>query len=773
MKKYLAVIHDSFREAFASRVLWILVALITVFLLAVAPLGYREELTWRLGDNDVRDWPGFMVQIRQDGPEQENTPTSHIWNRLDEELQERVTKVKIPGRDQEPVNPWEFLGTLSAFQKAVNKQLEAPDFFNEEAWSDVKFVSPELRELRDEGSDQLSDQERARFHRLLMEAAFPDAVRSSPPTSVQLTYFWYDVGPPQPLRGTNLQDMLEGSAAWLMKWFVGAVGIFVAVLVTAPVIPHMFDPGSLHLLLSKPISRWLLFLAKFFGGCAFILIGATYLIGGIWLVLGLRFGVWDAKLLLSIPIYLFVFAIYYSVSALTGVIWRSPVVCIGTTILFFLACWVIGTTKIGFESMIWNKQRIRQVVEAGDTLIGVDEMGYAQAWQEDEREWEEVFVSESQQQARAVMMFIPVIPGEFRPVGPVYDSENDRLLSLQPSFPPGKLQLCVGKREEEWESVSGAPAPAGGFALLEEPDKSILAVSSLGVHRLVGDPAAETEPLTLFGLKIPLTGGGPFRSVSDEESLVFSQPATATIDRTSGLLAVYSRGELTFLARQDDGQYKVQGELTLEEEHKQQPVVMALGGSTLLVGRRDGRIQVVDGASHEVRGELAPEDSVSPRFLSAHPDGRWFAIVLHNGSLWLYDAEADELSKPAAKGQGEISSAQFTADGSLLVAYADSNVARYQVEPWKLHRTFTPRLGILGWGYRYGLIPLYTAFPKPGELDKTFEYLLSGEETKSEDHEDLTTAQQKVDPWTPLWSSALFMVIVLTVACVYIEWQEF
>jgi hypothetical protein len=331
----------------------------------------------------------------------------------------------------------------------------------------------------------------------------------------------------------------------------------------------------------------------------------------------------------------------------------------------------------------------------------------------------------------------------------------------------------VGRRDEDWESIRGAPAPAGGFALLEEPDNRILAVSSLGIHRLVGDPLAETQPLTLFGLRIPLTGGGPFRSVGSADTLVFSQPASAAIDRTSGRLAVYSRGELTLLAPNDERQYDVQGELTLEEDKKQQPAVLAFGGSTLLVGRRNGRIQIVDGNTAEICGQLRPEENVPPRFLSAHPAGRWFAIVLHNGNLWLYDAETGSLSRPAAKSQGDISCGHFASDGSLLVAYANSCMARYEVDPWQLKRTYAPRLGILGWGYRYGLIPLYTLFPKPGELDKTFDYLLSGKETKSEDHEDLTTAQQKIDPWTPLWSSALFMFVVLIVACVYIEWQEF
>src|SRR6185436_7525687 len=108
----------------------------------------------------------------------------------------------------------------------------------------------------------------------------------------------------------NVRESLQSLVAWLMGVFIGGVGVFVAILVTAPIIPQMFDAGSLHLLLSKPVSRWKLFLAKYLGGCSFILIAAAYLIAGLWLILGVRFGIWEPKLLYSIPIYLFVFAIY-------------------------------------------------------------------------------------------------------------------------------------------------------------------------------------------------------------------------------------------------------------------------------------------------------------------------------------------------------------------------------------------------------------------------------------------------------------------------------
>jgi ABC-type transport system involved in multi-copper enzyme maturation permease subunit len=75
---------------------------------------------------------------------------------------------------------------------------------------------------------------------------------------------------------------MQSALPWLIDKGLLAIGLFIAILVTAPTIPQMFETGSLHLLLSKPISRSLLFLAKFVGGCAFVVICATYLSAGDW-----------------------------------------------------------------------------------------------------------------------------------------------------------------------------------------------------------------------------------------------------------------------------------------------------------------------------------------------------------------------------------------------------------------------------------------------------------------------------------------------------------
>ena len=74
MRPYLAIIKDSFREAFASKVLWVLLALITLLLIALAPLGIgvtpTTEFTW----GDIVDGPELVGKMRQSELAAANSP---------------------------------------------------------------------------------------------------------------------------------------------------------------------------------------------------------------------------------------------------------------------------------------------------------------------------------------------------------------------------------------------------------------------------------------------------------------------------------------------------------------------------------------------------------------------------------------------------------------------------------------------------------------------------------------------------------------------------
>ena len=150
--------------------------------------------------------------------------------------------------------------------------------------------------------------------------------------------------------------------------------------------PQMFDPGTLNLLLSKPITRAGLYLTRFAGGCTQIAICAAYLFTGTWLWLGLGLGVWDQAFLWSIPIYVLVFAIYYSVSALIGLLYRSPILSVVATVIFWATCFAVGQSYTSFHALMQN-QRLYDPLVTENGAIAVDGYGEIVTWDANSNKW--------------------------------------------------------------------------------------------------------------------------------------------------------------------------------------------------------------------------------------------------------------------------------------------------------------------------------------------------------------------------------------------------
>lgn len=117
--------------------------------------------------------------------------------------------------------------------------------------------------------------------------------------------------------------------------FVG--GLFLSIFSASSFIPNMLEKGSIDLLLSKPVSRAQIILGKFFGGFAVVFLNIAYLVIGIWLLLGVKFGTWAPEILLSIVMISFTFAVLYSLIILVGILTRSSILAMMLTyIIFFI-----------------------------------------------------------------------------------------------------------------------------------------------------------------------------------------------------------------------------------------------------------------------------------------------------------------------------------------------------------------------------------------------------------------------------------------------------
>ena len=216
-----------------------------------------------------------------------------------------------------------------------------PDFYNADVFRSVSLDRETKDLLKIPAADRTPAQS-GRLGRLLLEDSFPAAFVKSPRESYVPTYLGYDITFPLQMSRGDFIEQVTGWATFAINWLIGMIGILLALLVTAPIMPQTFDPNSLLLLISKPVSRVSLYLSQFAGGCAFVVVLVSYMMASLVLILLIRFGIWLPSLLWWIPAFTFVFAIYYSVSALVGVTTRSAIFSILVSSFLWLLCTVLG-----------------------------------------------------------------------------------------------------------------------------------------------------------------------------------------------------------------------------------------------------------------------------------------------------------------------------------------------------------------------------------------------------------------------------------------------
>ena len=91
MRAYLAVIKDSFREAFSSKILWVLIVMIALFLVLLSGLSVAPAERTGLDFPDVFDWPELATRLRD---AEADSPAGKLRGRFPSELQDNLRKFK-------------------------------------------------------------------------------------------------------------------------------------------------------------------------------------------------------------------------------------------------------------------------------------------------------------------------------------------------------------------------------------------------------------------------------------------------------------------------------------------------------------------------------------------------------------------------------------------------------------------------------------------------------------------------------------------------------
>lgn len=142
-----------------------------------------------------------------------------------------------------------------------------------------------------------------------------------------------------PMVGVAFISPLDYSVFWIQYAIATNIGgwgiVLISIVVTAGFVPSIMQKGAAELLLSKPLSRPLLLFFKYLGGSWFTFVNAAILVGGVWLALGLRSGIWHPAFLITPFIITFYFSVFYALSTSLAVVARNALVPIFITLLFW------------------------------------------------------------------------------------------------------------------------------------------------------------------------------------------------------------------------------------------------------------------------------------------------------------------------------------------------------------------------------------------------------------------------------------------------------
>lgn len=781
MRPYWAVIVDSFRAALSSRILWVAFLAIWLLLAALAPIGYREVFTTTFRARDFYNGTQLKAMLARGlvDPQRMNSPAGRIAAAMPDDLRRELQRV---GEGDE------VRIRLSLLADALNERLDDDQsWYDAEAWRGTLRLK-ELRELDELEDDQITDSLRRRRARLRIEAALPGVFEGRAARSIALTYAGMEFPANFEIDKAQFVSLInQWVVPAIINWLLGFILVFLGILVTAHIVPDMLRPGSLHLLLSKPVSRTLLFLSKFIGGCAFVFLCVVQLVVGLYLVAGLRLDVWNPRMLWCIPVSVFLFAVFYSVSAVAGLRWQSPILAIGLTCIFGLVCFVIGFIGGLFDGLVTRPQAIRSLVAAGDTFIGTTRGGGLVRFDQARNRWIEIIESDA-------MSFDRVLPPIKLDSGRVATARvrNGR---INP-FGSGTLDLLVLSESEQWRPEPSLRLPTSTTQLARAGNRHVLALNSgdlamtdrgqildaAGQQRDAseeqgGDTEQDAAQENWLDKLKNMMGGATegFHSILPDRITV-AQPRALVVSDDGEALVLLSRARLTRLLRPAaDGQtWTVAATRQLDGDPSREAVI-GLSGKLLLVARAESPLELFDAETLEPIAQAELDSSLIPVEVSGLGDGKRFAIVTSDGRCRIASYQQEPgLSLSRTLGIGEVESIHFVAEEKLLVVV--HHIDRLEVldaETLQEQRSIRPSLARWRLIDRYIITPLRTLTPQTGELGETIAAMVSGKSAVTIDQGGEETELVRYHIARPVLSCAAFIAVMLSIGCVYFARRDF
>ncbi len=779
MKAYLAILKDSYREAAASMVLWLALGGILLLLLALAPVGLLTAANTKLRFQELVDPEQFVTSLKESN-EDSTTPEGHIWSLLNEQQQNRFVDLIKPADATAGRRGPNGGGGRFFIVNTINELLTRPDFYNTTAFEKVE-LDDDLRAADDDSipADKLANRNLRR-----LEKTFSRYISVSEHNAILLTYAGFDLTGPLPFLPSQMKKVVDGVITVVLGFFLGIVGVFASLLFTATMIPRTFEPGEISLLLSKPVHRSFLFLTKFLGGCVFTLICAVLLVTGIWILLGVRLEMWRPELLWCIPLYVFLFAIYFSVSALAGAIWRNAVVSLILVIVFWVGLTLIGVAQNSMNEFIVKARRLTEISANGGEVFAVDGGRTVQHWDQATSDWTPVSQAAGSDQIPAFLQRIVFSRHRSRIS---VSADGQRILALQPTMSRvggvGPSTILSGNAEEQFELQPEPAAPESLFGVFQTANGDVILPGSRGIYRFAGQTEKERKAQTFYkdflGGLFSSSSTKAFESLTDKDFPTIAGGSSVTFNPLDSSILSLNDGKIHRFTRTEEGKYTVADTKDLEWTDS---ALLASGGSFALIARADGKLLAIDAATFASIAEAELPIGEKPRAVECAPDGSSGAVLTHAGTVLIFDSKNRKFATWAPRESGYASAIAYNEKFQLLVVDNHRSVGIYDVATQKTSEQLRGSVDLPCKIYDYVVSPLHKILPKPSDLDNAVQWIVTGEksvEINSDGDQrgnlkaNLEAERITLDVRNAILSNVAFIVIMLGLGCVYVARSDF
>ncbi len=146
-------------------------------------------------------------------------------------------------------------------------------------------------------------------------------------------------------RHIDMQRFVNTSYSWVSV-FLYIWGTFLAIFASSGLIPSVLEPGRIALLLSKPVTRFMLLMGRFAGNFLVVAANHTYLILSIWIIIGVKTGIWEGRFLLAILSSLFMFTVLLCVVVFTGVLSESSALSVMMAVALMLISTILAQREV-------------------------------------------------------------------------------------------------------------------------------------------------------------------------------------------------------------------------------------------------------------------------------------------------------------------------------------------------------------------------------------------------------------------------------------------